>query len=113
MKFYVTDYGKYKMIHIEGNLLINKSYGEINETIKKLINEGNHHFIFNLEKLSTIDSSGMSVFIHCLCDVQESNGSLLLIIPDDSVRNVIELVGLNRLIKTFLTLDEFEKAKIK
>ncbi len=112
MKFYLTDHGKYKMIHIEGDLLINKRYDEINKTVTKLINEGNHHFIFNLEKLTTIDSSGMSVFIHCLCDVQESNGSIFLIIPDDSVKEVIELVGLNRLIKTFSTLDDFQKAKI-
>ena len=110
MKFNITDKGKFKMIHIEGDLLVNKRYEEINKTVIKLIEQGFHHFVFNLEKLSCIDSSGISVFIHCLCDVQESNGSIFLIVSDANVREIIELVGLNRLIKTYHSEKEFEKA---
>jgi anti-anti-sigma factor len=109
MKFTIADKGKFKVIAIEGDLLINKRYDEINKTVLKLIKEGFHHFVFNLEKLSLIDSSGISVFINCLCDVQENNGSIYLIIPDPNVREVIELVGLNRLIKTYNTEKDFEK----
>ncbi|OGJ86773.1 MAG: hypothetical protein A2268_13965 [Candidatus Raymondbacteria bacterium RifOxyA12_full_50_37] len=109
MKFTVTDKGRFKMIHVEGDLLINKRYDEINKTVLKLIEGGFHHFVFNLEKLSCIDSSGVSVFIHCLCDVQESNGSIYLIVTEPTVREVIELVGLNRLIKTYDSEAEFDK----
>jgi len=112
MKFTVTDKGKFKSIAIEGDLLINKRYDEINKTVLKLIKEGFHHFVFNLEKLSLIDSSGISVFINCLCDVQENNGSIYLIIPDPNVREVIELVGLNRLIKTYNTEKDFDKEHV-
>ena len=112
MKYYVTDKGKFKMVHIEGDLLINKRYGEINKTVLSLIKEGYHHFAFNLEKLSCIDSSGISVFINCLCDVQEHNGSIFLIVPDAEVREIIELVGLNRLIKTYETEHDFEKEQM-
>ncbi|OGS36055.1 MAG: hypothetical protein A2293_05980 [Elusimicrobia bacterium RIFOXYB2_FULL_49_7] len=108
MKFTVSDKGKFKVITIEGDLLINKRYEEINKTVLKLIKEGFHHFVFDLEKLSLIDSSGISVFINCLCDVQENNGSIFMIIPDANVREVIELVGLNRLIKTYTNFKEFE-----
>jgi len=113
MKFSVSDNDKFKVINIEGDLLINKRYEEINKAVLKLIKEGYHHFVFNLEKLSLIDSSGISVFINCLCDVQENNGSIFLIIPDPSVREVIELVGLNRLIKTYNSEKEFEKEHIQ
>ncbi len=112
MKFSVSDKGKFKVIGIEGDLLINKRYEEINKTVLKLIKEGFHHFVFNLEKLSLIDSSGISVFINCLCDVQENNGSIFLIIPDPNVREVIELVGLNRLIKTYHSEKDFEKEQV-
>ena len=112
MKFYITDKGRFKVIHIEGDLLINKRYDEINKAVLKLIQEGYHHFVFNLEKLSCIDSSGISVFINCLCDVQESNGSIFMIIPDPDVREIIELVGLNRLIKTYNTEPDFEKEQM-
>jgi anti-anti-sigma factor len=109
MKFMITDSGKFKVVHIEGDLLINKRYDEINKSVLKLIKEGHHHFVFNLEKLSCIDSSGISVFINCLCDVQESNGSIYMIVPDPEVREIIELVGLNRLIKTYQTEADFNK----
>ena len=112
MKFTVTGKGKFRMVSIEGDLLINKRYEEINKTVLSLIKEGYHHFVFNLAKLSLIDSSGISVFINCLCDVQENNGSIFLIIPDPNVREVIELVGLNRLIKTYKSEEEFEKAQL-
>lgn len=113
MKYSISESGKFKVINIEGDLLVNKRYEEINKEILRLIEAGHHHFVFNLEKLSCIDSSGISVFIHCLCDVQENGGSIFLIVPDASVREVIELVGLNRLIKTYNNVSEFEKSEIK
>ncbi len=112
MQFSISDKGRFKVVHIEGDLLINKRYDEINKTVLKLIKEGFHHFVFNLEKLSCIDSSGISVFINCLCDVQESNGSIFMIVPDADVREIIELVGLNRLIKTYDTEAAFEKEQM-
>jgi len=112
MNYQISDKGKFKEIHIEGNMLISKHYDAINKNVLELIEKGCHHFVFNLEHLSSIDSSGISVFIHCLCDVQENNGSIFLVVPDANVKEVIELVGLNRLIKTYHSFQDFEKEQL-
>lgn len=107
MKHEFEDIGKFKMIHIIGNIDTAASTKILDDEVSALIKEGNHHYIFNLERTTYLDSAGISVFIHCLCDVQENKGSVFFIAEDNQVRNVLEMVGINRLIKTYSTVKEF------
>jgi anti-sigma B factor antagonist len=107
MQYEVEDKGRFKMIHIIGNITPEVSTSILDETISDLIQEGNHHFVFNLERTTYLDSSGISIFIHCLCDVQENNGSIYIIAEENDVREVLRLVGIDRLIKVYGTEKEF------
>ena len=111
MKYEIGDYGKFKMIHIIGNVDTSVSTKIIDDEISSLINLGQHHFIFNLERTTYLDSAGISVFIHCLCDVQQNKGSVFIIAEDNQVRRVLEMVGINRLIKTYSNEKEFLNAQ--
>lgn len=111
MKYEVQDYGKFKMIHIIGNIDSNECTKVLDEEISILINQGYHHFIFNLERTTYLDSAGISIFIHCLCDVQQNKGSVFIIAEDNQVRRVLEMVGINRLIKTYDSEKEFANAQ--
>lgn len=101
MKYELEDRGKFKMIHIIGNIDTNESTKVLDTEISNLIEQGFHHFIFNLERTTYLDSAGISIFIHCLCDVQQNKGSVYIIAEDNQVRRVLEMVGINRLIKTY------------
>lgn len=110
MKYEIEDRGKFKMIHVIGNIDTTTSTKILDEEISKFITLGSHHFVFNLERTTYLDSAGISIFIHCLCDVQQNKGSVYIIAEDNQVRRVLEMVGINRLIKTFNSEKEFLNA---
>jgi anti-anti-sigma factor len=107
MKYEIEDLGQYKMIHIIGNIDMEAHTREIDERVSRLMKEGHHDFVFNLERTTFLDSAGISIFINCLCDVQEHEGSIYIIAEESQVRNVLEMVGITRLIKTYNSREEF------
>lgn len=111
MKFELEQKGIFTMIHIIGNIDATSKTKQLDQQISALIEKGNHHFIFNLKRTTYLDSAGISIFIHCLCDVQQNNGSVFIIAEDNQVRRVLEMVGINRLIKTYNSEKEFFEAQ--
>jgi anti-anti-sigma factor len=109
MKYEIDGHGKFKMIHIIGNIDTEENTKKLDDEIFQCIKSGNHHFVFNLEKTTYLDSAGISIFIHCLCDVQENKGSVYIIAKDSQVRKVLEMVGIDRLMKTYSSEAEFLK----
>lgn len=109
MQYEVETLGKFKVIHIIGNISPDVGSKMIDETISELIEKGFHHFVFNLEKVTYLDSSGIGIFIHCLCDVKENDGSLQIIAEENQVFEVLSLVGVDRLITIHTSVDEFKK----
>lgn len=107
MQYEVEEKGKYKIIHIIGNLTPDISTKVLDDTISGLIENGCHHFVFNLERTTYLDSSGIGVFIHCLCDVQENDGSIYIIAEENQVRDVLRMVGIDRLIKVYQSEEHF------
>ncbi|MDG5814774.1 STAS domain-containing protein [Chitinispirillales bacterium ANBcel5] len=110
MKYEIESIGKFKMIHIVGNIDTETSTKILDDKISELIEKGHHHFVFNLERTTYLDSAGISIFIHCLCDVQQNDGSVYIIAEDNQVKRVLEMVGIIRLIETYGSQQEFEKA---
>jgi anti-sigma B factor antagonist len=110
MKYEIEDRGQFTMIHIIGNIDSSEGLKAIDEDICRFIQQGRHHFVFNLERTTFLDSGGISLFIHCLCDVQENYGSVFIIAEQNQVRRVLEVVGISRLIKTYYSEKEFCKA---
>jgi len=109
MQYDIEEVGQFKMIHIRGNIDSNTSSKLLDNEISRLIEMGHHHFVFNLQKTTYLDSAGISVFIHCLCDVQENKGSIYILAENNQVYKVLEMVGINRLIKTYTDESEFKK----
>jgi anti-anti-sigma factor len=107
MKYEIENKGPFKMIHIIGNIDSEENTKKLDDDIFNSIKAGHHHFVFNLEKTTYLDSAGISIFIHCLCDVQENKGSVYIIAKDNQVRKVLEMVGIDRLMKTYRSEEEF------
>ena len=111
MKYEIEKIDRFTMIHISGNLDTAESTRLLDNEIAGLGREGRHHFVFDLERTAYLDSAGLSVFIHCLCDVQENDGSVFIIAEDNQVRRVLEMVGMNRLITTYGSREDFFNAQ--
>ncbi len=109
MQYEVEERGRFKMIHVIGNISLEVSTKVLDDTISNLIEEGNHHFVFNLERTTYLDSSGIGIFIHCLCDVQENEGSIYIIAEDNQAKEVLKMVGIDRLIKVYDSEKDFLK----
>jgi len=111
MQYEIEDKGRFKMIHIIGDITPEMSTGALDSAISDLIAGGHHDFVFNLERTTYLDSSGISIFIHCLCDVQENNGAIYIIAEDNQVRDVLRMVGIDRLIKVYDSEKDFLEAQ--
>ena len=109
MQYEVTDLGKFKMIHIIGNITPDVGSKVIEDAVVELMDLGSHHFVFNLEKTTYLDSAGIGIFIHCLCDVNEHKGSLQIIAEENQVYEVLSMVGIDRLIKIYTSTEEFKR----
>ena len=98
--------GTVTIVYITGNLDTAATTAQLDNEIAALVAAGHLHIVFNLEKTSYLDSAGISVFIHCLCSIQEKKGSIAMVAPDNQVKRVLEMVGLNRLITTYDSLSD-------
>ncbi|MBN1760460.1 MAG: STAS domain-containing protein [Chitinispirillaceae bacterium] len=106
MTYRFENSGTVTIVYITGDIDTAATTAQLDREIAAMIAGGHLHFVFNLEKTTYLDSAGISVFIHCLCGVQEKNGSIVLVAPDNQVKRVLEMVGLNRLITTYDTLHD-------
>lgn len=111
MKYRFEKSGIFTMVHITGNIDTAESTRHLDNEITAMVTEGHLHFVFNLEKTTYLDSAGISIFIHCLCYVQEKNGSIFIVAQDNQVKRVLEMVGINRLITTYDSLKDFFAAR--
>jgi len=110
MQYEIDNAGKFKVVRIIGNIENETSTKVLNQDISQLIEQGNHHFLFDLKATDYLDSAGISVFIYCLCDAHENDGSVFCLAGDTQVRKVLEMVGLDRMMKIYATAEEFSAA---
>jgi anti-sigma B factor antagonist len=69
----------------------------LNERLHEAIGDGQTHFIVDVSGLTFIDSTGISVLLHSLKDVERLDGRLVLRSPTERTLRVLEIVGLREL----------------
>lgn len=111
MQYEVDDVGKFKVIHVIGNISPDVGTKMLEDTVSELMDNGHHHFVFNLERVTYLDSAGIGIFIHCLCDVKENHGTLCIVAEDKQVLEVLSMVGVDRLITIYTSMDDFKQAQ--
>ena len=78
--------------------------------MSELVDKGRSNFCFNLEKVTYLNSSGVSIFIHALAETEAIKGKVYMVVPESHVRKVVELAGLDKLITTYSSMKEFERS---
>lgn len=113
MTYEVEEIKGIKIIHIEGDIECDSEAKNITKEISKMAAQGTKDFCFNLEKVTYLNSSGVSIFIHTLAETEVVKGKVYLVVPENNVFKVVELAGLNKLIETHKSYEEFKKKHLK
>ncbi len=87
----------YVLLAPEGELDAHSSL-DMDEKISTLLSEGVLNYYIDCSKLTYISSAGLGVFISYLDDIQQKNGKLIFGQMKDNVKDVFELLGLDKLV---------------
>jgi len=103
--------GKFSIIDIRGK--INRLQDAINlkALFQELLAKDEKKIILNLENVTYLDSGALNVIIYIYNSLLKKNGKLVIISPTEFVKDTLEVVGINRIIKIYNTEEDFENDK--
>jgi anti-anti-sigma factor len=99
---------KFHIIDVVGKIdrlkdsIILKSY--INTQLEKNV----LRIALNLSQVTYLDSGALNVLIYSHNTLKKRDGLLVIIEPNEYVKDVLDVVGLNKLVKIYATEEEFE-----
>jgi stage II sporulation protein AA (anti-sigma F factor antagonist) len=98
----------YHLVDIVGKIdrlkdsIVLKSY--INTLLEKNVNK----IALNLSQVTYLDSGALNVLIYCHNMLKKKDGNLVIIRTNEYVKDVLDVVGLNKLVKIYATEEDFE-----
>lgn len=94
-----------KVLELRGvlDLLASK---EINRKLLPVIEEGGCFLLADLTGLEYINSSGIYCLMECFAKTKEKGGYLKMFAANGRVREILDLVGITKVIPLFNTLEE-------
>lgn len=84
---------------------------KLKTTINSLLDKNIHYIALNLGQVSYLDSGALNVLIYSYNYLTKRSGTLAIISPNEYVRDVMEVVGLNKIVKIYSTEEDFENDK--
>ena len=102
------DFLHFHIIDIAGKIDRLKDSIVLKSYVNTLLERNLHFVAMNLAKVTYLDSGALNVLIYCHNTLRKKSGSLALIEPNEYVRDVLEVVGLNKLVKIYSTEEEFD-----
>lgn len=76
-----------------------------------LLDKDINYIALNLADVTYLDSGALNVIIFTYNSLTRKNGKLIIISPNDFVKDTLEIVGINRIVKIYYTEEEFENDK--
>lgn len=105
-----SEKGIYFVVDIAGKIDRLKDSIVLKSYINTLVEKGHVAIALNLSKVTYLDSGALNVFIYCHETLKKKGGRLVLIEPSEYVRDVLEVLGLTKLVKIFPSQEEFNHA---
>ena len=79
---------------------------QLEKTLIDQVKNKKYKIVFNLAKVSYVNSSGWGVFLREIKEIREHNGDLVLVNMTPDVNQVFETMELSKIIKSFDKLGE-------
>ncbi len=89
------------------------TFVELEKSLDTAIKGGSHRIVIDLAELTYIASAGVGVFINSQHQVRKHGGSLQLVNPAPSVREVFGILGLEVIFTIHQTVDQGVRAARK
>ena len=85
------------IIDLEGDFDLYSSH-KVKEDLEKLIEQGNHTLLFNMDKVNYLDSTGIGVLIRILLLLKPKNGAMRLFHVHEAHMKVLKLTMLAQML---------------
>lgn len=90
------------ILHVEGKILGNAA-DRFREKMEQHLQGGNYKLIVNLMNVPLIDSTALGAIILTLQGFQKAGGKLVLLSPQQAVRNTLEVTQLTTVLEIYDT----------
>lgn len=114
MELKILEKNKYTILKITGEedsspAAMMTSLKKMMEEINRIVENGATRIIFDLSACDYINSSLISLFIQSAAKTNEFCGETRLVSPTKNVRQILELVGVDKIIPIYENVQELEK----
>ncbi len=103
-----SEKGKFFVINIVGKIDRLKDSIVLKSYINTLMEKETVTIAIDLSEVTYLDSGALNVLIYSQNSLSNKGGQLVLIKPNEYVKDVLEVVGLNKLVKIYSTQEEFK-----
>jgi anti-sigma B factor antagonist len=102
------DQGDYHVVELVGKIDRLKDSIVLKSYINSLLEKNVLKIALNLSGVTYLDSGALNVLIYAHNTLKKKDGVLILIEPNEYVKDVLEVVGLDRLVRIYPTGEEFQ-----
>lgn len=98
----------YHLVDIVGKIDRLKDSIVLKSYINTLLEKNTNKIALNLSQVTYLDSGALNVLIYCHNMLKKKDGHLVIIRTNEYVKDVLDVVGLNKLVKIYATEEDFE-----
>ncbi len=95
-----------RILDLQGRITVGEA-GAVRERVRELLAGGARHFLFNLQEIDYIDSTGLGALVMCYTAVDRAGGGLKLL---NLNRRNVELLVLTKLTTVFEIFNDEQDA---
>ena len=105
MEFLTTRKDNIVIVAPQGELMGGSDAIELSKIIENAVMDETVNFIFDLDKVSWMNSSGLGMLISALTTLRSSNGDIKLVNMSDRMRRPLQITKLDTVFEEFDTID--------
>lgn len=94
------------VLEIEGAIHMGPASQKIEQHVEQSLGRGENRMIFDLSKVTFVDSGGLGAIVRCFSKLKKSGGSLRLTGLKGPVATVVKITQVDKLIEIFPTSAE-------
>lgn len=92
-------------LEMTGIVTLGRSCSEIEWAVNKLIESGTSKIVFDLTKVSRMDSSGIGIIVMACGKLKKAGGNLKLVGVQEKVRDVLTMTQIDKVVGLFETTE--------
>jgi anti-sigma B factor antagonist len=94
--------GRISVLEISGKLIIGEGDVELRAKLQSLLDAGDRHFLFDMTRVSYMDSAGLGAVVACAKRAQAHSGLLKVIaVPLGKADTLFNVTGLKRVFEVY------------